>query len=110
MLDRLDLPLKRVRHRHLPRPYRHPNVQLPVTRAQLERTQSAWSIRYSNFLSPEEFAKFIVLMRGLPPSVVVLVRPANEARIRVGDWPAIRENLQLVLNGTPKATPLFPPE
>lgn len=79
----------------------------PVTPANLCRTKGLPLLRYVNFLSPQEFSKFAALMNDLAPSLVVLVKPANEKRIRAGDWPAVRENLELVLNGTPEAWPLF---
>jgi hypothetical protein len=37
------------------------------------------SARFTNFLTPEEFTKFIALMHGLPSSLVVLIKPCNEA-------------------------------
>jgi hypothetical protein len=46
-------------------------------------------------------------MRDLAPYLVILVRPANAAEIKAGKWEAVRENLELILNGTPEATPLF---
>jgi hypothetical protein len=46
-------------------------------------------------------------MRDLAPSLVVLVKPANEPGIRRGEWSAVRENLERVLNGIPEAVPLF---
>ena len=79
----------------------------PVPRARLARSKSAWLVRYTNFCTAEEFAKLITLMHGLPPSLVVLVEPCNESRIRAGNWQAVRENLWLVLEGDPQATPLF---
>ena len=74
----------------------------PVTRAQLGRSKNRWVTRFANFLTPEEFTKFAVLMRGLPPSLVVLVKFCNEGKIRAGAWPALRENLRLVLEGDPQ--------
>ena len=75
----------------------HPSVN----HTQLGRSKSARLLRYSNFLTGEEFKKFVALMRDLAPSVVVAVKPANEPLIRKGQWPAIRENLVLVLEGDP---------
>lgn len=79
----------------------------PVTPAQLRGTKGLPLIRYTNFLTKAEFSKFAALMKDLAPLVVILVKPANEGRIKAGDWPAVRENLKLVLDGTPEATPLF---
>ncbi len=74
---------------------------------QLRGTRGLPLLRYTNFLTPQEFAKLVVLMKDLAPSLVVLVRPTNEAQIRGRNWSAIRENLVLILEGDPTATPLF---
>jgi hypothetical protein len=73
----------------------------------LKGTKGTPLLRYTNFLTKEEFSKFVNLMRDLAPSLVVLVKPANEARIRAGEWDAVRENLLIVLNGDPAAVSLF---
>jgi hypothetical protein len=78
-----------------------------VSRERLCGTKGLPLARYWNFLSPVEFTKFCCLMRDLAPYLVILVRPANAAGIKAGDWNAVRENLELILNGTPEATPLF---
>jgi hypothetical protein len=46
-------------------------------------------------------------MRDLAQSLVVLVKPANEAGIRAGQWAAVRENVELILGRNPGAAPLF---
>jgi hypothetical protein len=79
----------------------------PARPEQLYGTKGLPLLRYINFLSPQEFAKITILMRDLAPSLVVLVKPANEAGIRRREWPAVRENLEWVLHGIPDATPLF---
>jgi hypothetical protein len=79
----------------------------PINPAQLLRSKDNWFMRYTNFLSPIEFTKFVVLMHGLPPSLVMLVEPTNESRIQAANWQAVRENLELVLHGIPEATSLF---
>jgi hypothetical protein len=83
---------------------------LPVDRAKLKGTKGVPLLRYINFLTPEEFSKFCILMKDLAPYLVVLVKPANEAGIKRGDWSAIRENLCRILDGIPEATPLFEPK
>jgi hypothetical protein len=75
--------------------------------AKLRGTKGLPLLRYTNFLSPQEFCKFACLMKDLAPYLVILMKPANESRIRSGNWPAVRENLKLVLEGNPEATPLF---
>ena len=45
-------------------------------------------------------------MKDLASFLLILMKPANESRIRAGDWPSVRENLQLILRGNPEATPL----
>jgi hypothetical protein len=79
----------------------------PVSPEQLRGARGLPLLRYTNFLTPPEFAKFAVLMKDLAPSLVVLVRPTNEAQIRGRNWSAVRENLVLILEGDPTATPLF---
>ena len=78
-----------------------------VTPGALRGTKQMHLSRFHNFLSPEEFSKFVALMRDLAPSLVLLVRPANAPRIKHGEWSAIRENLQLILESDPAASPLF---
>jgi hypothetical protein len=56
-------------------------------------------MRYSRFLSQNDFSKLAVLMRDLAPSLVLLMRPENVCRIRRGDPEASRANLRLVLDG-----------
>jgi hypothetical protein len=73
----------------------------------LRGTRGLPLVRFKNFLSSEEFSKLAVLMRDLAPSVIVLMKPQNESRIRSTEWSAVRENLLLVLNGDSAATPLF---
>jgi Sigma-70 region 2 len=81
-----------------------------ISREKLKGTKSMPLLRYSNFLTPEEFTKFVLLMKDLAPYVVVLVKPENESRIKRGEWDAVRENLVRILDGIPGATPLFPGE
>ena len=66
----------------------------------LKGTKGTPLVRYTNFLTKPEFSKLVNLMRDLAPSLVVLMKPANEARIRSGCWEAVRENLLLVLEAT----------
>jgi len=56
----------------------------PVSRDPLKGTKGSPLVRYSNFLTPDEFSKFAALMKDLAPPVVMSVRPANEGRIRSG--------------------------
>jgi hypothetical protein len=79
----------------------------PVSLGGLRGTKQMPLARYFNFLSPPEFSKFVRLMRDLAPSLIFLVRPANAPAIKRGEWPAVRENLQCVLDGIPEATALF---
>jgi hypothetical protein len=83
-------------------------THVPVTRGELKGTKGLPLTRYSNFLTRAEFSKFVLLMKDLAPYLVILVRPTNAGRIKSGDWPAIRENLGLILNGIPEASPLWP--
>jgi hypothetical protein len=46
-------------------------------------------------------------MKDLAPYLIILVKPRNENAIKAGRWQAVRENLELVLNGIPEASPLF---
>jgi hypothetical protein len=73
----------------------------------LAGTKSAPLLRYSNFLTPEEFGKLAVLMKDLATYLIILVKPENEAAIRRGEWEKVRENLLFILQGIPGATPLF---
>jgi hypothetical protein len=82
----------------------------PVDANVLRGTKGLPLLRYTRFLTEEEFAKFAALMRGLAPILVVLVKPENAIRIKGQDWNATRENLLLILNGNPLATPLFESE
>jgi hypothetical protein len=79
----------------------------PVIVAQLQRSKNDALLRFSNFCTPEEFLKLVALMRDLPASLVTLIKPANQSPIRAGNWPAVRENLELILEGDPRATKLF---
>lgn len=79
----------------------------PIVPHQLRGTKGLPLIWYSNFLTPEEFSRFAILIKDLAPYLVVLIRPQNQAKIRAGQWAAVRENLELILNGIPEATPLF---
>ena len=78
-----------------------------ITLGELRGTKQMPLSRYHNFLSPSEFSKFALLMKDLAPSLVLLVRPQNATKIKAGEWTAVRENLQLILDGDPEATPLF---
>jgi hypothetical protein len=59
-------------------------------------------------LTPAEFTKFVILMRGLAPYLVFLVDPANKGSRRQDRNPPIsRKTLELILDGHPEAVPLF---
>lgn len=79
----------------------------PVTPIALRGTKGLPLVKYTNFLTLEEFSKFAALMKDLAPYLVIAIKPSNEAGIRNGNWQAIRENLELILNGVPGASPLF---
>jgi hypothetical protein len=79
----------------------------PIGQAKLRGTKGRLLLRYTNFLTPPEFTKFTTLMRDLAPALVLLVKPGNQAQIRAGQWAAVRENLELILNGIPAATLLY---
>jgi hypothetical protein len=79
----------------------------PMDCNSLKGTRGLPLLRYTNFLTPAEFSKLVALLKDLAPSLIVLVKPTNEARIRAGEWEAVRENLLIILNGDSAATPLF---
>jgi Sigma-70 region 2 len=85
-----------------------PNRRLTlVTPFDLRGTKIQALIRYAKYLSSEEFTRLATLLRDVAPSVVFTVNPENTFAMRHGDWQAIRENLLLVLNGSPTDRRLF---
>lgn len=63
--------------------------------------------RYAPLFDADEFTKFVTLMKGLSPFVLLLVDPSNRSR-RQDRCPAItRRNLEFILDGHPDAVPLF---
>jgi hypothetical protein len=79
----------------------------PIDKECLHGTKGVPLLRYTNFLTEAEFTKLVILLKNLASFLVILVKPENAARIKAGEWVAVRENLELILNGNPKATPLF---
>jgi hypothetical protein len=79
----------------------------PVTPADLAGTKSAALMRYSRYLKPDEFTKLACLMKDLAPILVLRARQENALRILHGDGEAARQNLELVIYGSPDARPLF---
>jgi hypothetical protein len=63
--------------------------------------------RYAPLLNCEEFTRLCTLLRDLPPTLVLAVRPENAGQIMRGDVGAARENLRIILDGDPVAVPLF---
>jgi hypothetical protein len=70
-------------------------------------TRLAWMARYAPLLSQDEFTKFVVLMKGLSPFVILLIDPANHSRRQDRCAAISRRNLEFILNGHPDAVPLF---
>jgi hypothetical protein len=62
---------------------------------------------YAEIIEPLEFAKLVMLLRGLSPTIVIAIKPENGPAIRRGDMDATRQNLEYILSGRPDATPLF---
>jgi hypothetical protein len=82
--------------------------RLPLITPDLLRGTKIQAInRYAKFLSENDFSKLAVLLRDLAPSLVLLMRPENACRIRRGEPEATRNNLRLILDGEPRARPLF---
>jgi hypothetical protein len=70
-------------------------------------TRTAWMTRYAPLMSAAEFMKFVVLVHGLSPFILLLIDPSNRSRRR-NRCPAVtRRNLEFVLSGHPDARPLF---
>ncbi|PWT83899.1 MAG: hypothetical protein C5B58_05735 [Acidobacteria bacterium] len=82
-------------------------VHREVDSNRLAGTKGLPLLRFRNFTTKDEFSKLVGLLRDLAPSLIILVRPTNEARIRAGHWDAVRKNLVIVLEGDPEATPLI---
>jgi hypothetical protein len=83
--------------------------RIPVISPQsLRSTRLAGFTKFAKYLSTPEFSKLAVLLKDLPPSLVVSAKPENIRGFRTGDAELIRENLKLLLDGDPKARPLFP--
>jgi hypothetical protein len=79
----------------------------PIAVGRLLGTRCAWMTRYQPLLSEAEFTKFVVLMRGLGPFLLMLISPESRSR-RQDRNPAInRENLLWIIQGHPAAVPLF---
>jgi hypothetical protein len=58
-------------------------------------------------MTQNEFTKFVTLVKGLSPFVLLLVDPSNHSR-RQDRCPAIsRRNIDFILSGHPDAVPLF---
>jgi hypothetical protein len=74
---------------------------------QLRGTRIEALIKYSSYLSESDFSKLVCLLRDLPPALILNSEPSNIARFRRGDREAIVENLRLILDGDPRAKPLF---
>ena len=79
----------------------------PVAPVALRSTKSQALIRYAKFLSPEEFTRLATLLKDVAPSVVYTVKPKNFCAIRTGNREAIRENVSLILCGSPNDRRLF---
>ena len=73
----------------------------PVAPASLRHTKSQALIRHAKILSAQEFTRLAILLRDVAPSVIYTVNPANVAAIRNGEPNATRQNLGLVLWGSP---------
>src|SRR5258708_6357959 len=81
----------------------------PLTPQELVRTKERYLIRFSNYLSGEEFSRLVALMRNLAPYLIKLAKPENIGAVISGEPEAqVRENLRLILGGDPAAVPLFP--
>jgi hypothetical protein len=79
----------------------------PIIAHRLHGTRLAWITRYAPLLSQDEFTKFVVLVKGLSPFLLLLVNPQSRSR-RQDRNPAItRQNLLWIINGHPDAVPLF---
>lgn len=49
----------------------------PIIAGRFIGTRLAWMARYARLLSQDEFTKFVVLVKGLSPFVLLLIDPAN---------------------------------
>jgi hypothetical protein len=80
---------------------------MPINPVSLVKTRSAGLIRFARFLSSEEFTRLAVLLRDVPPNVILTVDPSKATAVRRGDSEAVRANVNLVLRGAPADRPLF---
>jgi len=79
----------------------------PIIAHRLHGTRLAWLARYAPLLDADEFTKFVTLMRGLSPFLLLIINPESRSR-RQDRNPAItRQNLLWIINGHPDAVPLF---
>jgi hypothetical protein len=79
-----------------------------IASAELLGTRCAWMVDHRALMSESEFTKFVILLRGLAPYLLLIVDPAKNGSHRRDRSPAVgRKNIELVLNGDPAAVPLF---
>jgi hypothetical protein len=100
LYDLTMLEVRRVLYPDLP-------ARPPIVAGRLLGTRCAWMTRYASLLTPEEFTKFVILMRDLAPYLVLLIDSANKSRRQDRNPPIGRINLELILDGCPDAVPLF---
>jgi hypothetical protein len=82
---------------------------VPIGPRDLARSRLAALAKLAPLLDAEQFTRLCVLLKDLAPAIIFLAKPQNTAAIRRGEPEPTRENLALVLNGNPNATPLFAP-
>jgi hypothetical protein len=75
--------------------------------AKLRTTKARPLLRYAEHLSRDDFSRLVVMLRGLAPTTIIAIEPANEPAIRAGNIDATRVNIGYVLRGHPAAQPLF---
>jgi hypothetical protein len=79
----------------------------PIVPGRLYGTRCGWMAQYRPLLSESEFTKFVTLMKGLSPFLLMLISPESRSRRQDRNPPIVRQNLLWILHGHPDAKPLF---
>jgi hypothetical protein len=98
-LNEIRTAVSRIRPHMPPRP--------PIVAGKLLGTKSHWLTRYRHLMDAGEFDRFVRLLMGLAPFILLLVDPQSRSRRGDRNSPVSRRNIELVLHGSPCAQPLF---
>jgi hypothetical protein len=79
----------------------------PVHPNQLTHTRARWMMRLAPLMTPQEFTKFVHLVRDLSPFVLFMVAPEVRSRRQDRNPQLGRPNVEWVLHGHPQAELLF---